>query len=94
MFSYTIPDEIKAKIPGQFMKELVLQIGLVFQELSVDEFNFIAGTCGWNDAFTAACSECGCEWLAEYAAFLDWYEWDMFTGELTDTALESWRREQ
>ena len=87
MFSYTIPDEIKEKIPIRFMTELALQLSLVFPDLPTENINFITGTIGWNNAFTAACSECGCDWLADYADGLEWYDWDIFAGELTDMAL-------
>lgn len=87
MFNYKIPDDIKTKIPNQLMHELVLQLNMVFPNFSDDEINFITGTFGWNDAFTAACSECGCDWLADYADKLKWYDWDLFASELTDMAL-------
>ena len=87
MFSYTIPDEVKTKISGRFMRELLLQLSLVFPDLHAEDINFIAGTVGWNDAFTAACSECDCKWLADYADGLEWYDWDIFADELTEMAL-------
>lgn len=87
MFSYTIPDEVKTKISDRFMSELLFQLSLVFPDLHAEDINFITGTVGWNDAFTAACSECGYDWIADYAAGLEWYDWDMFAGELTEMAL-------
>ena len=86
-FSYRIPDEIKDKISGKFMKELILQIRLVFPDIQDDEIDYITGTCGWNDALNAACSECGYDWLANYADELDWHDWDIFSYELTEMAL-------
>lgn len=87
MFSYTIPDEIKAKISDRFMSELLLKLTLVFPVQNSEDIVSITGTVGWTDAFTAACSECGCGWLSEYADSLEWYDWDIFAYELTNMAL-------
>ena len=87
MLSYTIPDEIKTKITNRFMSELLLKLTLVFPVQNAEDIVSIVGAVGWNDAFTAACSECDCGWLADYADSLEWYDWDLFADELTDMAL-------
>lgn len=87
MFTYIIPDEIKDKITNRFMSELLLQLIRVFPAQKAKDLVYIVGTVGWNEAFTAACSECGCGWLSDYADSLEWYDWDVFAGELTKMAL-------
>lgn len=96
---YEIPDDIKGRIPEHFY---IAMAGELFSVYGPEAFDLIngynvdgnsyeyydldTGTGGWIEAFKATCRKLGMEWLIEYHASLDWYDADLFDGEI-ETAL-------
>ena len=101
----TIPDEIKSKIPDYFYiafgGELVSLFGLdIFDPIDErDEINeaalcgldFLEGTSGWSAALWMTCKKLDMDWLWDYWDSLEWYDSDMFDGEIGDKVIEVMR---
>ena len=90
---YTIPDEIYTRIPDYFYFALAGELFSVLGwERSRDAFypedddicDFASGSCGWVEAFRAACRKLGMHWLINYHNSLPWYESDIFDGIIED----------
>lgn len=82
---FEIPPEIEVKIPPYFIAsfagELVSVFGRDVALMDSDgDYNiwWYTGTCGWRDAFQAACMKLNLEWLHEYRESLEWYDSDNF----------------
>lgn len=86
---YTIPDEIKAKIPPCFPIAFAGELCSIFGPtiLAKDKdgvygLSYASGTAGWVEAFKAACRKLGLTWLLDYYRSLAWYDSDLFDGEM------------
>lgn len=45
-------------------------------------YDLDSSTGGWNEAFKATCRKLNMLWLIEYCHSLDWYDYDIFNGEI------------
>lgn len=83
--NYKIPDEIKALLTEDFYTSMWDELANVFNgaTVGVDPYGFsnveqFAGTCGWHDAFV----KCAPKEAVDYFDKLDWYDGDLFDGEI------------
>ena len=90
---YQIPDNIKKLITYDFLKEFRAQLFRINKGYSLDTFaeygipvNTSAG--GWTAAFFNACSNTNNFKLFDYWNKLEWYDSDIFDGELADMLIE------
>ena len=94
--TYNIPAEILEKIPPYFWPALAGEIYSVFgydayREDSDGErpIYYLSNTCGWSAAFEATCKKLGMGWLLEYEYGLDWWQSDLFAGEIDELTVEN-----
>ena len=95
---YKIPEEIANRIPAYFYYamagELLSIYGLQLFELRKEDeddegyYDLDSSTYGWNEAFKATCRKLDMWWLVEYYDTLDWYDGDLFDGEIEDEIIE------
>ena len=92
--AYTIPAEIKAKIPDYFYYalggEYVSVSGKDVLSRDADGFSALdynSSTAGYVTAFKATCKKLDMMWLYEYWDALPWYESDIFDGEIADEVM-------
>ena len=93
---YQIPDEIKSKIPQHFYSALAGELCSVFgpsifekdDETDTYGLAFICCTAGWFAGFKMTCEKLNMEWLVEYHDSLEWYDSDLFDGEMEDMIIE------
>lgn len=93
---YSIPKDIKDNIPDYFYYamagELVSIFGLhILQKQSYKEdewYDLETITNGWYEAFKAACRKLDMDWLLEYRNQLEWYDSDIFDGEIEKEIVE------
>ena len=92
---YSILEEIKREIPDAFYVafagELFSVFGSVASEKDEDGFygiDFLSGTTGWAAALRAACQKMRMQWLLDYYDTLEWYDSDMFDGEISDMVIK------
>ena len=95
MTDYKIPAEIKDKIPDAFYialaGELYSVFGLVVAKKDEDDFygiEFLGGTTGWVVAFQATCQKMNMQWLLDYYNALEWFDSDLFDGEISDMVIQ------
>lgn len=88
---YKMPDEIKNKIPkyfpAAFAGELCSTFGpKVFEkdEDNIYNLSYLGGTAGWAEALKMTCKKLGLDWLWKYYNSLDWFDSDLFDGEVED----------
>ena len=88
---YKIPEEILAKVPQYFLPafagELVCVFGLaVFEKSETDSYGlfYVSSTLGWNAALRMTCNKLDMKWLFDYYDKLEWWQSDMFDGEIED----------
>lgn len=89
---YTIPNEIKEKMSYDFLKEFRNQLIDIFNlslETYADSFYGIESTAGWANALKAACHSTGKDDIWNYWNELEWYDSDIFDGELVDILIEN-----
>ena len=90
---YTIPEHIKALATDDFLKEFRNQLFRIHKYYSLDTFadeglSENTSTFGWYAAFYKACRLTGKEELLDYRNSLEWYDADIFDGEITDMLIE------
>lgn len=89
---YTIPDRIKDLMTYDFLKEFRNQLFTVFDfdlETYADIFQGIESTNGWANALEDACHNTGKDDIWNYWNELEWYDSDMFDGELGEMLVEN-----
>ena len=87
---YSIPEEIRNKIPDYFYTALAGELFSVFgwdrcrwmfyPKKDPGYADLASGSAGWVQAFKATCRKLGLEWLTEYYDTLPWYDSDVFDG--------------
>ena len=89
---YTIPSHIRSMITpefcAQFLKELHIIFGVSVEDTDMDYFVYQGGTGGWAVAFATACRRLGLDELYRYYTELEWFDSDVFDGELEDILVE------
>lgn len=85
---YHIPECIKSNIPEDFyfvFLGFILGILGMPVKIEIGEYLcYMGGTVGWNKAFARACAVLNLPWLKEYYDDLEWYDSDLFDGEIAD----------
>lgn len=87
---YSIPKEIKDKIPDYFYIAMAGELVSIFGEDVLDKydgyelyaFEYHESTAGWVAAFKATCKKLSMDWLYDYWDKLEWYDSDWFDGEI------------
>lgn len=89
---YIIPEDIKNLITDDFLKEFLYQLvrisGLSPYDFADDTIIYMPGTGAWYAAFGKACIETNNAELYNYWLSLEWYDSDIFDGELVDILIE------
>ncbi len=93
---YKIPEEIKSRIPAYFPRAFAGELCSVFgpsifekdDETDTYGLAFICCTAGWFAGFKMTCEKLNMEWLVEYHDSLEWYDSDLFDGEMEDMIIE------
>ena len=85
--------EFLAMIDKEFLLKLRDGIGVRFGDGGIDlddeeTWINIGGTMGWDYAFSQACAATNLPTLYEYYNALDWFDSDMFDGDVSDLAIE------
>ena len=91
MLKYTIPKEIKDKIPEKFYSIMLHELVKVFGEDILDppfghedSYNLNPSTFGWECALSRTCDTLNMNWLFDYWDELDWHESDLFDDEIEE----------
>lgn len=88
MFEYKIPQEIKAEFTKEFMAYFLARLAIVFDlddsMLCADYLFNLESTIGWGKSFKYACQKYNLEYIYVYYDQLEWYDSDLFDGELGD----------
>ena len=84
---YSIPEEIKNKIPNKFYYvmggELCAIFGpKIFEKFEEDYYDLNSSTVGWVEAFKETCRKLDMQWILDYWNTLEWYDGDIFDGEI------------
>ena len=108
---YTIPKEIKNRIPDYFYYAMAGELVSVFGPYILEEqdyleyddegnvieplsdtpctyYNLNSSTGGWIEAFKETCRKLDMMWLVDYWRTLEWYDSDLFDGEIEDEIVE------
>lgn len=90
---YSIPDKIKNLITDEFLKEFRNQLLRIHKYWSINTFAeegipMNTSTAGWYAAFGKACMLTNNEDLFNYWRKLEWYDSDLFDGELAELLIE------
>lgn len=92
---YSIPEEIKREIPDAFYIALAGELFSVFGAVASEKdedgaygIDFLCGTAGWAAALRAACRKMKMQWLLNYYDALEWYDSDLFDGEISDMVIK------
>lgn len=95
--SYEIPTEIKEKIPEYFYYAMggelqAIHAGTnIFQKWRIPDeedeekayyYDLDSSTGAWVEAFRATCRKLDMQWLYDYYKTLEWYDSDIFDGEI------------
>ena len=101
MFDYTIPDDIKRRIPDYFYYalggECVSIMGadaLIRDKDGLSRLEYSARTAGYVEAFRMTCKKLNMDWLFEYWDNLPWYQSDIFDGEISDEVMRRFDKEE
>lgn len=92
---YTIPQEIKSLLTEDFYKAMWDALAEIFDgktigvdyDLWPNVYHF-EGTVGWHDAF----EQCASEEVMRYYKALDWWDGDLFDGEIGDELAKRFSR--
>ena len=92
-WEYTIPENIKNLITDDFLKEFRNQLFRIHEYYSLETFAeegipLNTSTGGWYVAFGKACLLTHKEELLDYWRTLQWYDSDIFDGELADMLVD------
>ena len=100
LLKYTIPDNVKSRIPEYFYYalggEYVSIMGataLIRDEDGLSLLDYDGGTSGYAEAFRMTCRKLNMDWLYEYWANLTWYQSDIFNGEITIEVMKCFDKE-
>ena len=91
---YSIPDDIKSRIPDYFYYAMAGELVSVFgpdvlkYEEEIDDYYLFSSTTGWGLAFKMTCKKLDMDWLWEYWRTLEWYDSDIFDGEIETEIIE------
>ena len=90
---YKIPEHIKVLATDDFLKEFRNQLFRIHKHYSLNTFadeglSENTSTFGWYAAFYKACRLTKKEALLDYRDSLEWYDADIFDGEITDMLIE------
>lgn len=92
MFEYKIPQEIKAEFTKDFMTYFLARLAIVFDleepMLCVEYLLNLESTVGWGKSFKYACQKYNLEYVWVYYDKLEWYDSDLFDGELGDLLVD------
>ena len=94
--------DMKYKMPKEIKDKLTKEVLSDFPNKFIDVFNlepnstltyygdmaYSEGTYGWQKAFDYACEKHGLNDVIEYVDELEWYDYDLFCGEVSDLLLE------
>ena len=91
---YQIPDNIKKLITYHFLKEFRNQLIRIHDYWGIDSFAedgipMNTGTGGWATSLGKACIITNNQELYNYWRHLDWYDSDIFDGELAEMLIEN-----
>ena len=85
---YHIPEDIKSAIPEDFyLVFLGFILGILGMPVKIEIGEYLCymgGTAGWYKAFNRSCRLLNLPWLKEYYDGLEWYDSDLFDGEIAD----------
>ena len=91
MSEYKIPDEIKSRIPEYFYYALggeyvsiSVKSALMPDEDGFSMLDYCSSTAGYVEALRATCRKLNMDWLMEYWDSLEWFDSDVFDGEISD----------
>lgn len=92
MMEYKVPEEVLMKIPSHFWPafagELISTFGLMIfeKEEGTDLYAlyYVSSTNGWSAALRITCNKLDMKWLFDYYDKLEWWQSDMFDGEIED----------
>lgn len=90
---YIMPEDIKALITDEFLKEFRKQLFRIYKNFSLETFydlgvSNVTSASGWVAAFGKACFLTHNEELFDYWRTLEWYDSDLFDWELEKALLE------
>ena len=90
---YSIPEEIKVLITDDFLREFRNQLFRIHKYYGLDTFAddgipMNTSTAGWFAAFGKACLLTDTTELLDYWRSLEWYDSDIFDGELADMLVD------
>lgn len=89
---YEMPDNIKSMITiefcTQFLKELHQIFGASVEDSDMDYYVYQGSTAGWGAAFANTCRKLNMIELYKYYLNLEWFDSDIFDGELEDLLVE------
>lgn len=96
IINYKIPDNILEKIPDYFWPALAGELVSVFspsvfdkEDTDVYQLDFVCGTAGFDRAFHMTCRKLDLMWLYDYRNRLEWYDYDMFDSEISDSLINN-----
>jgi hypothetical protein len=84
---YSIPEEIKKKIPEEFYYAMADELCAIFgweniERIVEEYYDLNSSTAGWLQAFKKTCSRLDMEWLVDYCHTLEWYDGETFDGQI------------
>lgn len=97
---YTIPENIKSRIPEYFYYALggeyvsIMGATALLRDtdgLSLLDYN--GGTAGYAEAFKMTCKKLDMDWLYEYWDSLPWYQSDLFDCEISIEVMKCFDKE-
>lgn len=93
MNDYRMPEEIRKEFTREMMSCFLEELIDTFDYMPskptyYDHIVYIESTYGWHKAFKKMCISYGLEDIYSYYNYLEWYDSDMFDGELSDLLLE------
>ena len=92
MFKYKIPEEIKTKLTKEFLTDFLHELIKIFnlkEPIYYDDcLAYLECTCGWVDAFQHACIKQKLIDVLMYYDELEWYDSDMFDGEVSSLMIK------
>ena len=97
---YEIPKDIKDRIPDYFYIALAGELCSIFgpwilekqvdPESGKEYYDFDSFSGGWDEAFAMTCRKLDMKWLLDYCKTLEWYDYDLFNGELESGIIKNY----
>ena len=93
MNDYRMPEEIRREFTREMMSCFLEKLVDIFDYMPskptyYDYIVYVESNAGWYEAFKKMCISYGLEDILSYYDHLEWYDSDMFDGELSDLLLE------